>query len=285
MYRQQRRHRNHGHGAGPGAGNGERQHHHLRGHRRPALRLHGQPGADHDRNHAVVRQRQRRHGGVHLRQQLHLGHRCDLRRHSRPVVKIDSNTLITAIAPPHAVGNNVPVVVSTFGALSAANFDYVAASAPAVTNLSASSGPVTGGTQVTMVGTDFNGATAVAFGSTAADWFVVNSDTSITAEAPAAAATGTVDVTVTTYSGTSTAVSADQFTYNAVSAPTVSSVTAATTVTTQGGVAETISGAISRMPAKWTSAGHRRVITRSLGWNADHRPGRRQTMPAPATSR
>ena len=45
---------------------------------------------------------------------------------------------------------------------------------------------MTGGTLVTIVGTNFNGATAVAFGNTAADWFVVNSDTSITAAAPAA---------------------------------------------------------------------------------------------------
>ena len=55
---------------------------------------------------------------------------------------------------------------------------------------------------MTITGTDFTGATAVKFGTTAATGFTVNSATSITATAPAGAA-GTVDVTVTTPGGTS----------------------------------------------------------------------------------
>ena len=47
------------------------------------------------------------------------------------------------------------------------------------------SGPAAGGTAVTITGTNFTGATAVKFGTTAATTFTVNSATSITATAPA----------------------------------------------------------------------------------------------------
>ncbi len=84
---------------------------------------------------------------------------------------------------------------------------------PAVTGISPVSGPWVGGTSVTITGSGFSGATAVDFGTTAASSFTVNSaGTQITATSPAEAA-GTVDVTVTTGSGTSATSAADQFTY------------------------------------------------------------------------
>jgi len=84
---------------------------------------------------------------------------------------------------------------------------------PVVTAVSPTSGPEVGGTLVTITGTDFLGATAVSFGSTAAASFTVVSDTTITATAPAASAIGTVDVTVTTPVVTSARSSADQYSY------------------------------------------------------------------------
>jgi hypothetical protein len=57
-------------------------------------------------------------------------------------------------------------------------------------------------------------ATAVDFGTTAAKSFSVTSADSITAVSPAGS--GTVNVTVTTASGTSSTTSADQFTYQPV---------------------------------------------------------------------
>src|SRR5215469_13496530 len=57
---------------------------------------------------------------------------------------------------------------------------------PAVTGVSPSAGPASGGTSVTLTGTGFTGATAVQFGGTAATSFTVNSDISITAVSPAA---------------------------------------------------------------------------------------------------
>ncbi|SJZ82152.1 repeat domain (List_Bact_rpt) [Trichlorobacter thiogenes] len=110
---------------------------------------------------------------------------------------------------------------------------------PTVTGISPSSGPAFGGTIVTITGSNLTGATAVMFGSTAATGFTVNSDSQITAVAPAGS-TGTVDITVTTPGGISATSSADQFTY-LVSAPTATTL-AASSVT---GTTATLNGRIS----------------------------------------
>ena len=83
---------------------------------------------------------------------------------------------------------------------------------PAVIGISPASGPLAGGTIVTVSGSGFSGATAVSFGSAAASSFTVDSATEITATAPAAAGVG-VDVTVTTSAGTSATGPADKFSY------------------------------------------------------------------------
>ena len=81
-----------------------------------------------------------------------------------------------------------------------------------MTSLGPNAGPSTGGTVVTVNGTNLSGASAVDFGASAASTFSVNSGgTSLTATAPAG--TGTVNVTVTTPGGTSATSSGDQFTY------------------------------------------------------------------------
>ena len=96
------------------------------------------------------------------------------------------------------------------------SFKYLAP--PTVAGVSPSKGPAGSGTQVTITGANLTGATAVDFGGTPADSFVVDSDTQITATSPAGSA-GAVDVTVVGVGGTSVATSADQFTY--VAAPVV----------------------------------------------------------------
>jgi hypothetical protein len=99
----------------------------------------------------------------------------------------------------------------------------ISAATPEVSSVSPNSGPALGGTIVTVTGTHFTGATAVNFGSNAAIWFNVTSDTSILAKSPAGS--GTVDITVTAQGGTSATSGADQFTYqSAPTAPTVSAV-------------------------------------------------------------
>src|SRR5262249_3367610 len=99
----------------------------------------------------------------------------------------------------------------------------------------AASGPLAGGSAVTIRGTGFTGATAVDFGTTAATNVTVVNDTSITATSPAG--TGTVDVTVTTPAGTSPITAADHFTFLAV--PTVTALNP-TSGTQAGGTPVTI---------------------------------------------
>jgi len=73
--------------------------------------------------------------------------------------------------------------------------------APVITNVDPNFGPTGGGNMVTITGSGFTGATAVDFGTTPAV-FTVNSDTSMTATAPAGTV-GNVNVIVTAPSGSS----------------------------------------------------------------------------------
>jgi hypothetical protein len=113
---------------------------------------------------------------------------------------------------------------------------WVFVNPPAITKISPKTGPVAGGTTVTITGTNLTGATAVTFGSTAATSFKVNSATSITAVSPAEAP-GTVDVRVTTPGGTSAVSTADRFKF----APTITGLSP-NTGSKAGGTSVTVSG-------------------------------------------
>ena len=108
-----------------------------------------------------------------------------------------------------------------------------------VTGISPSTGPPSGGTAVTITGTDLSGATAVDFGSTPGT-VTADSATSITATAPAG--TGTVDVTVTTPDGTSATSSADQFTYTVIVPPPAVTAISPSTGPVGGGTSVVITG-------------------------------------------
>jgi IPT/TIG domain len=97
---------------------------------------------------------------------------------------------------------------STLGSSLAFSAEFAAA--PSISSVSPSSG-VTAGSQVTISGAGFTGATSVLFGSTPATSFTVNSDTSITATAPKGLA-GTLDVRVISAAGESAATTADRVT-------------------------------------------------------------------------
>lgn len=86
-----------------------------------------------------------------------------------------------------------------------------AASPPSITNVAPATGPVAGGTELHIGGTNFAGATEVRFGSTPAS-FNVKSAIRIDAIAPPGSE-GTVDVTVTTPAGTSGIRREDHFSY------------------------------------------------------------------------
>jgi hypothetical protein len=116
--------------------------------------------------------------------------------------------------PANAAGVVTVTVTTPGGSSAATSADQYTYKAPSVSSVSPSSGPAAGGTRVTISGVDLQGATGVAFGSTQASGFTVNSTgTKITVTAPAGTH-GTVDVTVTTPgAATSPVVAADHFTY------------------------------------------------------------------------
>ncbi|WP_405156114.1 IPT/TIG domain-containing protein [Paenibacillus sp. FSL K6-0108] len=132
-------------------------------------------------------------------------------------------------------GNDAVLTLNSVGSTSDVLVDAIP---PTISSVSPTSGPTTGGTTVTLTGTKFSGATAVMFGATEATSFTINSETSITATAPAGSA-GTVDVTVKRRSGTSTTSAADQYTY--IAAPTIANVSPASGPTI-GGTTVTLTG-------------------------------------------
>ncbi|MGH9181258.1 MAG: beta strand repeat-containing protein, partial [Acidimicrobiales bacterium] len=141
-----------------------------------------------------------------------------------------SATTVTGITPARSAGACTVTVLAPGGSVTT-TFTY--GSGPAITSITPASGPTTGGTNVTIVGANLGGATAVDFcGSPATN--VVPSASTIGATTPAHAAGGCT-VTVTTPSGTATTT----FTFGA--APDATSITP-TSGTVAGGTNFTIAG-------------------------------------------
>jgi hypothetical protein len=90
---------------------------------------------------------------------------------------------------------------------------------PVITSIAPDFGPVAGGTTVTITGTDLASASSVKFGDLPAASFKAESETKITAVAPANAKVGAVDVTATTIAGTSATVKDDRFFYEGCVVP------------------------------------------------------------------
>ncbi len=90
---------------------------------------------------------------------------------------------------------------------------------PGIITISPNSGSISGGTSVLIAGHDFEGATAVKFGSTLASSFTVNSETAVTAVAPPSATPGPADITLTTAAGTTAINGVDRFTYTPAPSP------------------------------------------------------------------
>ncbi len=117
-------------------------------------------------------------------------------------VVVVNDTTITATTPAGAAGAQDVVVTNAVGSGTGTGlFTYIAA--PTVTGISPSSGPTTGGTNVTITGSNFTGATSVTIGGASATSVVVVNPTTITATTPAGTV-GAKDVAVTTVGGTGT---------------------------------------------------------------------------------
>ncbi|WP_412030496.1 IPT/TIG domain-containing protein [Deinococcus yunweiensis] len=153
-------------------------------------------------------------------------------------VTVVNDTTITAVSPAGQTGS-VDVVVSSSGngaTSPTAQFTYL--EAPTVSAISPREGPLAGGTAVTITGTNFTSNSTVRFGTQPAQTVNVLSATALVATAPAGIG-GTVNLTVTTAGGRSSATTAEQFTY--VQAPTLTRLTP-TVGTSAGGVTVTLTG-------------------------------------------
>lgn len=133
-------------------------------------------------------------------------------------LNVSNDTTLTVDTPAGTAGQ-VDVVVThpVAGSDTETNgFTYVAA--PSITNVNPNTGPVAGGTSVTISGTGFTGVTSVTFDGVAGTSLNVSNDTTLTITTPAGTA-GQVDVVVTHPVGGSDT-ETNGFTYNA--APTIS---------------------------------------------------------------
>jgi hypothetical protein len=157
-------------------------------------------------------------------------------------VSVISDTQITATTPAHAPGA-ADVVVTVGGQSSGTSpadvFTYIAPPPPTITSVSPTSGPTTGGTAITIIGTNFDATATVTVGGTAATGVTFVGATQLNATTPAHAA-GTFDVIVTVAGQPSATSPSDQFTY-ITPPPTVSAVSPSSG-STGGGTAVTIIG-------------------------------------------
>ncbi|WP_329107865.1 IPT/TIG domain-containing protein [Micromonospora sp. NBC_01699] len=146
-----------------------------------------------------------------------------------------AGTTITVMTPQHAAGA-VPVnLVFPGGTATAPNFTYLA---PTITNINPNQGPTSGGTNVTITGTGFSGATGVTFGGIPGTNVVVSPDgTSLTVTTPPGPV-GPVDVVVLLPGPDATA--PNGFSY-VIAAPTVNGINP-NQGPTSGGTTVTVTG-------------------------------------------
>jgi PKD repeat protein len=141
-----------------------------------------------------------------------------------------SSTTIIGSTPANATAGAVNVVITTPNGTATGPNAYTYVAAPAFTSITPATGPLVGGTPITIIGTNLIGATNsgssiynVSIGGTAITNMTVVSSTTIIGSTLAHAA-GAVNVVITTPNGTATGTGA----YTYVAAPTFTSITPTT---------------------------------------------------------
>ena len=118
---------------------------------------------------------------------------------------ISGDTSITAVTPATSAGQVDVTVTSAGGTAATGAFDqFTFVGAPTISGVSPASGPLQGGNQVVISGTDLAPVTSVYFGGNYAS-VTSQSDTSISVTAPAGDAVDTAPVTLTSVGGTASA--------------------------------------------------------------------------------
>jgi alpha-tubulin suppressor-like RCC1 family protein len=125
-----------------------------------------------------------------------------------------SDTQVTATSPANAAATVDITVTTPYGVSTTSTADqFTFVIQPLVGLVSGNRGPTTGGQPVVISGSNFTASSTVAFGATASPTVTFVSTTRLIATAPAVAAAGTVDVTVTISGVASPAATGDQYTY------------------------------------------------------------------------
>ena len=142
-------------------------------------------------------------------------------------ITVDSDTQLTVLTPTGDAPGTVAVTITNPAGTSAlvpGITYYTYLEPPTVASVQPASGVLAGGNNVTITGTGFEiDATTVRFGTTSATAVVVADDETLTADVPAGATSGAVNVSVITDNGTSdTSGTDDNYTYLAL--PTVTSI-------------------------------------------------------------
>ncbi len=136
---------------------------------------------------------------------------------SKPALNVTVNSAseITATSPAGS-GSKLPVIVTNQAGISPAEatneFTYTTPSQPTIGEIAPTYGTELGGTEVTIIGTEFLPGAEVRFGANPATSVTVDSGKEITATAPAGAL-GVANVTVTTPHGTSSITPGDEYKY------------------------------------------------------------------------
>jgi IPT/TIG domain len=121
---------------------------------------------------------------------------------------------------PSSISLSITGIGTVTGSCTAASAEQIASApievpAGTINAVLPNSGPVAGGSRVTIHGANLGNPTAVTFGGVPAVSFVGKTNASITAVSPPSDSAKTVDVQVTTSAGTSTINPGDHFTYTA----------------------------------------------------------------------
>ena len=118
-----------------------------------------------------------------------------------------AGTIITAVAPSNPPGNVLICITNEYGTTESST-PFLYASPPTITSFRPLGGPVAGGPEVTIIGTDFGSsgdipATVVKFGGIYATGIFIDSNTQITATTQTTITnpTGPVDIYVESFSG------------------------------------------------------------------------------------
>ena len=111
---------------------------------------------------------------------------------------VGSGTMLTVVAPPHAVGPVLVTIVAGSGSSTSLPNGYVYNSAPTVTvtSVTPAASPLAGGGTVTLAGTGFANGMTVAFGGTLGTSVSVVSSTQATVTVPSRSSAGGVDIVV-----------------------------------------------------------------------------------------